>query len=309
MAKHSNPNCPQGVIVINKHEGVTSYRIVQIMRKMFDTSQVGHTGTLDPMATGVLPVLVGRAVKACDFVTAGEKGYEAVLRLGITTDTEDTTGEILTRSCSIPSENDVLNAVSEMQGDIMQIPPMYSAIKVDGKKLVDLARDGVSIDREPRPVTIKEIHAQKITDTDYKLSVICSKGTYIRTLCADIGAKLGCGGAMASLIRTKSGPFTIDKSYTLEDLENMTLEERYSLVMPTDTLFQDCPRLDVNDFYAKLIIGGTELYQEKTHTTFDLGKRIRIYHKNRFLALGEVSNFENGTAIKPIKLFELDFKI
>ena len=152
--KQESNDAVSGVIVINKHEGVTSYRIVQILRKLYSTRKVGHTGTLDPMATGVLPVLVGRAVKAADFIVAEDKEYIAEMTLGVTTDTEDITGEVLTESPDIPEEESVLEACKSFVGDILQIPPMYSAIKIDGQKLVDMAREGIVVERKPRPVSI-----------------------------------------------------------------------------------------------------------------------------------------------------------
>ena len=189
MKRRDKPDIVSGVIIIDKHEGVTSHRIVQILRKLYDTPRVGHTGTLDPLATGVLPVLVGRAVKASEFLLSNDKEYEAILQLGTTTDTQDITGEILSKTDKIPDESAVRSVISTFIGDIMQMPPMYSAIKVGGIKLVDAARQGEIIERESRPIHIDSIDAEKLTDKTYKLKVACSKGTYIRTLCADIGEK------------------------------------------------------------------------------------------------------------------------
>ncbi len=295
-----------GVIVIDKHAGVTSHRIVQILRKLYDTPRVGHTGTLDPLATGVLPVLVGRAVKASEFLLSSDKEYEAVLRLGVTTDTQDITGEVLSTSDIIPDEGAVQKAICAFLGDIQQVPPMYSAIKIGGRKLLDAARQGEIIDRESRPVHIDALTAEKINDREYKLLVRCSKGTYIRTLCADIGESLGCGAVMASLRRTRSGLFDLDQSHTIEELKNASIEERISMLHPCESLFADCPMVHVNDFEAKLIRGGTELYQRKLKTDIPLGTRVRLYQKNLFIALGEVREYgDKGTAIKPIRLFVL----
>ena len=305
MGRKNKPDTATGVIIINKHEGVTSHRIVQILRRMYDTSRVGHTGTLDPMATGVLPILIGRAVKASDFLVSEEKEYIATLKLGLTTDTLDTTGEVLTTSDNIPTEEAVREAAASFLGEIDQIPPMYSAIKIGGQKLVDLARQGETVERKPRRVEIKELEVDKLSDEEYKLRIVCSKGTYVRTLCADIGEKLGCGGAMSSLIRVRTGNFTLEGSYTIEDLEGMTFEERIALPIPTVRLFDDLRSVTVSDFYAKLIRGGTELYQKKLKTDFEIGERVKIMHGEDFLALGEVMEFEGGSAIKPIKLFSL----
>lgn len=305
MSRKDKTDIATGVIIINKHEGVTSHRIVQIMRKLFDTPRVGHTGTLDPLATGVLPILIGRAVKASDFLVSEDKEYIAEMTLGVRTDTDDITGEVLETTEDIPSENEVYKAIDSFIGNIEQIPPMYSAIKIGGRKLVDLAREGITVERKSRNVTINSIKAEKISEKIYKMTVSCSKGTYIRTLCHDIGEKLGCGAVMSALERTKSGNFSIDNSYKLEELENMTIEERAALVKPTEELFLQYPRIDVSDFYAKLIRGGTELYQKKLGTSIETGTLVRINHKGEFIALGRVDEFENGSAVRPIKLFVL----
>ncbi len=306
MKRRDKPDLSSGVIIIDKHEGVTSHRIVQILRKLYDTPRVGHTGTLDPLATGVLPVLIGRAVKASEFLLSNDKEYEAVLQLGITTDTQDITGEVLSESKNIPDENTVRAVISAFVGDSMQMPPMYSAIKVGGVKLVDAARQGETIERQSRPIHIEAIHVEKLSEKKYKLQVACSKGTYIRTLCADIGDKLGCGGVMAALRRTRSGLYDLTHAHTIEELESATIEERVSMVRPCETLFADCPAIYVNDFQAKLIRGGTELYQWKLKTDFPLGTHIRIYQNDTFFALGEVREYpEKGSAVKPIRLFVL----
>lgn len=305
MGRRGKPSAVTGVLVVNKHEGVTSHRIVQILRRMYDTAQVGHTGTLDPMATGVLPILLGRAVKASDYLVSEEKQYIATLRLGITTDTLDTTGEVLSSCDEIPDEAEVYKVCGEFIGDIEQIPPMYSAIKIDGQKLVDLARQGETVERKPRAVNIKELKVEKINDKEYKLDITCSKGTYIRTLCADIGERLGCGGAMSSLVRVRTGNFTLENSVTIDELEKLSYEERLTLPLPTVKLFDHLNTISVNDFYAKLIRGGTELYQKKLGTHFDDGELIRIMYNGEFLALGRVSEYEKGSAVKPEKLFIL----
>lgn len=305
MSRKNKPDTATGVLVINKHEGVTSHRIVQILRRLYDTPRVGHTGTLDPMATGVLPILLGRAVKASDYLVSEEKEYIATLRLGLTTDTLDTTGEVLSTCHSIPNEADVIEAAKSFVGEIEQIPPMYSAIKIDGQKLVDLARAGETVERKPRKVEIKELDIEKLSYNEYKLRIVCSKGTYVRTLCADIGEKLGCGGAMSSLVRVRTGNFRLENAITVEELENMTFEERVALTLPTVKLFEDLHSINVNDFYAKLIKGGTELYQRKLGTHFDEGELIRIMHNGEFLALGRVCEYEKGSAVKPEKLFIL----
>ncbi len=292
---------PFGVIVIDKHEGVTSYRIIQILRRVFNTKKVGHTGTLDPMATGVLPVLLGRAVKAADFLLSEDKGYIATLKLGVETDTEDTTGTVLHTWDNIPDEEQVYDAVMSFVGDYDQIPPMYSALKVDGRKMVDIAREGGVIERQPRRVVIRHIECERLERDLYRLQVECSKGTYIRTLCADIGRKLGCGGAMDSLRRTRAGAFDLSMAHTIEELDSMTEEEIYSLVLPADGLFPDFPAVNLGDFYSKLAHSGTEIYLKKIGMNLDAGTHVRLCHGGEFFAIGRVDEYDDGLAIRPIK--------
>ena len=298
---------PSGVLIINKQEGVTSHDIVNRIRRLYNTRRVGHTGTLDPMATGVLTVLVGRAAKAAEYLSADKKEYIATLRLGITTDTEDVTGNILTSSEALPTADQVFEAVKGFEGEIMQIPPMYSALKVDGQKLCDLARKGVSVERKPRPITVYSIECEPTDNpTDYILKVSCSAGTYIRTLCADIGAALGCGGAMATLCRSAAGDFNLDISHTIGELEELTLEEREKLLMPIESLFLDLPAITLPAFYERLSRSGCEIYQKKIHTSFEIGQRVRLYGENRqFYALGQVGEYKDGSAVKSIKMFDI----
>jgi tRNA pseudouridine55 synthase len=298
---------PSGVLIVNKSEGMTSHDVVNRIRRLYNTKRVGHTGTLDPMATGVLVVLVGRAAKAAEYLTADTKAYRATLRLGITTDTEDVTGKTLTECDTLPSRDEVDAALRSFVGDIMQTPPMYSALKVGGKKLYELAREGVEIEREARPITIHSLSSTPTErDSDYILEVSCSSGTYIRTLCADIGAKLGCGGAMATLCRTRAGDFEISNSHTLEELEAMSIDERLSLLMPTVSLFSALPEVRLPAFYEKLSRSGCEIYQNKIKASFPLSQRVRMCSADgSFYALGEVREYENGSAIKSIKLFDI----
>ena len=301
MAESNAEREPFGIIVIDKHEGVTSYRIIQILRRMFGTKKVGHTGTLDPMATGVLPVLLGRAVKAADFLLSEDKGYTAELKLGIETDTEDTTGKILREQHNIPDEAAVRTAVNSFLGEYDQIPPMYSAIKVGGRKLVDIAREGGEAERSARRVIIRSIGCERLSEDTYRLEVECSKGTYIRTLCADIGKKLGCGGAMAGLRRTRAGAFGLSCAHTIEELDSMSDEERRALVLPAETLFPDFPRVELGEFYSKLARSGTEIYLKKIRKSFPEGTYVRICRGSEFFAIGRVDNFPDGPAIKPVK--------
>ena len=298
---------PDGILLIDKPAGMTSHDVVWRVRKLLGTRKVGHTGTLDPMATGVLVVLVGRTAKASEYVSHDEKSYVATLRLGLTTDTEDSTGTVLTTSDKLPDAIAVANALDAFRGHIMQIPPMYSALKVNGQKLCDLARRGEVIEREARPVEIMALTAEPLTmPTDYTLSVTCSGGTYIRTLCADIGASLGCGAVMASLRRTAASGFPIDQCHTLDALEEMPPEERYQCLMPVEGLFLNMPTVILPDFYRTLCRNGCEIYQKKINTDHKIGARVRLCDtEGRFFALGEVREYENGTAIKGIKYFDV----
>lgn len=292
-----------GVLILNKPSGMTSHDVVNKIRRLYGTRAVGHTGTLDPMASGVLVLLIGSATKASEYAMRHDKKYRAGMLLGITTDTEDTSGKILTESDCIPGENDVISATAKFSGDIMQIPPMYSALKIGGKKLCDLARDGVTVEREARPIHIYSISAHREDDRNYILDVSCSKGTYIRTLCADIGSALGCGAVMSSLVRTDAGGFSLADAVTPEALEEMSVQERFSLLRPTETLFADLPKAVLPDFYAKLARNGAEIYLRKIKADFPPKSILRVYDKDGFFALGEVRIYDEGAAIKLIKRF------
>ncbi len=296
-----------GVILVNKHKGVTSHDIVFKIRRLFGTKKVGHTGTLDPLATGVLPVLVGRAAKAAEYLLSENKKYIAELKLGVTTDTEDITGTILSKTDTLPTKSEFFDACRQFIGEIQQVPPMYSALKVNGEKLVDLARRGIEIEREARKITVYSLEPEVINEAEglYRISVACSKGTYIRTLCKDIGERLGCGATMTELIRTESGTFNINDSYTIAELEEMDLEKRLSLLTPVESLFTEAPAVTLPDFYAKLCRSGCEIYQSKIKTNLALGTFVRICDKNGFFALGQVKDYEGGSAIKSLKLFVL----
>lgn len=294
-----------GILIIDKHAGVTSNDIVQKLRRLYGTRQIGHTGTLDPMATGVLPVLIGRAVKASDFITAEDKHYTAEMRLGIETDTEDITGTVLRRMDNIPCEADVLRVAASFTGEQQQTPPMYSALKMHGKKLVDLAREGITVERPARSIRIHSLHAERLDHDTYRLDVHCSKGTYIRTLCADIGRALGCGAVMSALRRTESGPFPLSQSVTIPALEAMTMEERLALLLPLETYFLDLPDVHLPTFYARLARNGCEIYQSKIHTALPDGALVRLYKEDVFFALGRVGDYPDGSAIRAVKIFVL----
>ena len=221
---------PCGLIPVFKPEGWTSFDVVAKLRGILHIRRLGHAGTLDPMATGVLPVFVGKATKACDILPDSDKAYEAGFRLGIVTDTQDITGKVLSESGTPAARGEVERALSAFRGEIMQIPPMYSAVKVGGKKLYELAREGREVEREPRKITVYEAELTEYDENsrEGKLLISCSKGTYIRTVIHDLGAALGCGGAMTSLCRVRAAGFELSDCFTLEELAEMPPEQAVS---------------------------------------------------------------------------------
>ncbi len=294
-----------GFIIINKPSGMSSQSVVNRVKRLLGRSKAGHTGTLDPLATGVLPVLLDRGVKASEYITAKDKHYGATLLLGAESDTEDISGTVIRECDKIPSEQEVMAAVAEMKGKSLQTPPMYSALKVGGRKLYELARAGETVEREARPIEIYEIRAERISEREYYLDVRCSKGTYIRTVCADIGRALGCGGLMKTLERIDAGGFTLKESVTLDELDAMSPEEREARVRPTEELFAENVKICLQDFFARLAKSGLEIYLSKIGVSLDVGTRVNLYDKSGFFALGEVREFDTGLAIKPIKQFEI----
>ena len=235
-----------GIVIIDKPAGWTSQDVTARLRRVFGTRRIGHGGTLDPMATGVLPVFVGRATRGVEFFEHAEKTYETELLLGVATDTEDTTGTVLTRREVSVTQEQLTEVLERFRGEIMQIPPMYSALKVNGQKLCDLARKGRQVERQPRPVTIHELTLLSREGDTLHLRVRCSKGTYIRTLCADIGEALGCGGCMQALRRTQAGEYTIAEAVPLQQLLEAAEPETY--LRDVDTMFRGYPgvKLTVN---------------------------------------------------------------
>lgn len=233
-----------GIVIVDKPRDWTSQDVTARLRRVFQTRRIGHGGTLDPMATGVLPVFVGRATRGVEFFEHAEKVYETVLRLGLTTDTEDVTGTVLTRSDVTCTPEQAEAVLAQFRGEIMQVPPMYSALKINGQKLCDLARKGKEVERHPRPITIHELTFLGMEGTDVRLRVRCSKGTYIRTLCKDIGEALGCGGCMAELRRTAAGSYTAAQAVPLEALLSCENPEVY--LRPVDSMFGNYPAVKLS---------------------------------------------------------------
>jgi tRNA pseudouridine55 synthase len=231
----------KGILVVNKPQGFTSHDVIGKLRGILKERRMGHSGTLDPMATGVLPVFIGRATRAVEFCASDEKEYVAGLRLGVVTDTQDITGRIVSFSDGpLPGRKEVEEALRAFLGEIEQLPPMYSAVKVNGRKLCDIARKGETAERRARKVLIKEIELIKGQGRDYTFRIVCSKGTYVRTLCDDLGRALGCGGAMSSLVRTRAGRFLIDGAFTLDAVADAAEQGKAeSLLLPIESVFSE----------------------------------------------------------------------
>ena len=272
-----------GIVIIDKPEGWTSQDVTARLRRVYQTRRIGHGGTLDPMATGVLPVFVDRGTRAVEFFEHAEKTYETVLRLGITTDTEDITGTVLTQQPAAVTRQQVEQALEGFRGPILQVPPMYSALKVNGQKLYDLARKGREVERQPRPVTIHQLQLLDMAGSDVRLRVRCSKGTYIRTLCKDIGGALGCGGCMAQLRRVQAGAYTIDEAVPLQQLLESDSPEKW--LRPVDTLFADYPSVTLTANQEKRCRNGNSFSLHLPDGTY------RAYSQNReFLMLAKVES-------------------
>ena len=272
-----------GIVIVDKPQGWTSQDVTARLRRVFNTRRIGHGGTLDPMATGVLPVFVDRATRGVEFFEHAEKTYEAVLQLGLTTDTEDTSGTILTQQEVHISEGEFLDILPQFRGEILQIPPMYSALKINGQKLVDLARKGKTVERQPRPITIHELELLEFGGDTARLRVRCSKGTYIRTLCKDIGEALGCGGCMAALRRVTAGEYTIEEAVPLQTL--LDSEDPGQYLRPVDTMFRNHPAVTLTAKQEKRCRNGN---------SFTLGipdGTYRAYGEDgTFLMLAKVEN-------------------
>lgn len=286
-----------GIIVIDKPQGWTSMDVCAKLRGMYREKRIGHAGTLDPMATGVLPVFIGRATRAVEFASEGEKEYVAGLRLGLITNTQDTSGEVLeTHPVSVTPEQ-LETVLDRFRGNIEQIPPMYSAIKINGKKLYELARKGKEVERKPRSVTIHSLTIEGQTAADeYIIRVRCSKGTYVRTLCHDVGQVLGCGGAMSSLRRTMAAGFTLDQAVSLDDVQNR--EDRESMLLSVDAYFSTYPALTVDAGAEKKIRNGMTVVMPNLAPG-----QYRVYGGNEsFLALCKA---EHGKLLTVKSFFEV----
>ncbi len=293
-----------GIINVYKEKGFTSHDVVAKMRGILKQKKIGHTGTLDPDAEGVLPVCLGKATKLCDMLTDKTKTYEAVLLLGTETDTQDTSGTVLNSFPVEAGEEEVKAAVMSFLGHYDQVPPMYSALKVDGKKLYELARAGKEVERKARPVEIYEICIEKIKLPRVTITVSCSKGTYIRTLCYDIGRKLGCGGCMESLLRTRVSDFYLKDSLTLSRIEELrddgTLGEH---ILPVDKVFSSCPQLVMKEEFDKLVHNGNPFQRNQAVGEYDMSDGpVRVYDSTmEFIGIYEPGG--DRSLLKPQKVF------
>ena len=272
-----------GIVIVDKPQDWTSQDVTARLRRVFNTRRIGHGGTLDPMATGVLPVFVGRATRGVEFFEHAEKTYEATLRLGLSTDTEDITGTVLQEKQVAISETEFLTVLDQFRGEILQVPPMYSALKVNGQKLCDLARRGKEVERKPRPITIFELECLEFAGDTAKLRVRCSKGTYIRTLCKDIGEALGCGGCMAALRRVSAGEYGIGNAVPLQELLETDQPEKY--LRGVDTMFTQHPAITLTEKQEQRCRNGGSF------TLKIASGRYRVYSQSgEFLALSQVED-------------------
>jgi len=285
-----------GIIIIDKPAGWTSHDVVAKLRGILKVKRIGHGGTLDPMATGVLPVFIGRATRAAEFCENSEKEYIAGLRLGITTDTQDITGNVLDVCEVSVCPGDLIAVVQSFLGAQKQTPPMYSAIKINGKKLYELARQGLDVPRQARDIVISDIELMDCLNGNHTLRIVCSKGTYIRTLCHDIGTALGCGGTMSSLRRTRAGVFTIDMSYQLDEIPDMVRNGSFeSILMPVDSMFSAYPAVTLSGDDTRRCKNGAPCSSAAL-----MDGTYRFYSpEGEFLMLGEAGSGE----IKTIKSF------
>lgn len=293
-----------GIINVYKEKGFTSFDVVAKLRGILRTKKIGHTGTLDPDAEGVLPVCIGRATKVCDILTDKDKVYEAVMLLGVETDTQDTSGEILKELPVEVSEDAVREAILSFVGEYAQVPPMYSALKVNGKKLYELAREGKTVERKARNVQIFSIDILEMDLPRVRMSVHCSKGTYIRTLCHDIGGMLGCGGCMEKLLRTKVGVFELADTLKLSEIDQLAkeglVEEK---IISVDELFDDYVKVWMKKEFDVVVHNGNRIQKRMFEQKLDSNaERLRVYDsENTFIGIFEYSKERND--YKPVKMF------
>lgn len=286
-----------GVLNINKPLGITSFDVVRQIKRISKEKKVGHGGTLDPEASGVLPVCLGRATKAIDFIMEDTKDYIAGIKLGVVTDTYDREGKILRESDITSTDKEIIATIEKFVGNIQQVPPMYSALKQNGKKLYELAREGIEVYREPRNITIHSIDILSLESPMISIRVRCSKGTYIRSLCYDIGEELGCGAMMWSLERAGTGPFTVENSVKLEELNEDNIRD---YIIPLEKVFENFPKLVVNEKFEKLISNGVAIKDRALLNQIKNNCNYAVYNgKDTLIGVG----LDTGAGFKLIKMF------
>ncbi len=295
---------PNGIIIINKPKGITSHNCISKLRYLLKQRKIGHCGTLDPMASGVLPIMIGSAVKASEFLMDHDKRYYAGIKVGVTTDTQDVTGNILTEhKGALPSFEEFCEATKEFVGEILQTPPMYSALKVGGVKLLDYAREGVTVERQARKVSIYSCQPETV-DGEFFLDVKCSRGTYIRTLCADIGEKLGCGACMNSLVRTEVDVFKLEDAIVFDNLNDMSQEEILSHLIPTERMFMHFPVARMDEFFNRLYHNGESIRLGKLRgINGEVGDMFRVYDNEGFYSIGEIIEKDEKKFFRQKRLF------
>ncbi|MBO7396310.1 MAG: tRNA pseudouridine(55) synthase TruB [Ruminococcus sp.] len=286
-----------GILCVNKPQDFTSFDVVAKLRGILRERRLGHGGTLDPMATGVLPVFVGTATKACDIMPDNTKSYRAGFRLGESTTTQDVTGEVLTRSDMAVGGEALRAVIPDFIGDIMQLPPMYSAVQVNGQRLYDLARKGVEVEREPRPITVYGIDLVSYDEgaREGVLDISCGKGTYIRTIINDIGERLGCGGVMTSLVRTSSGGFTLADCFTFEQIQQARDEDRLEeLILPIERVFTKLPKLRLGEAQTRMYRNGVKLDLARIRDIKAGVTEYAVYGSDGAFIGTALADFENG---------------
>lgn len=298
-----------GIIVVDKPQGITSHNVVSRLRGILSERRIGHGGTLDPLATGVLPIFVGRATRASSYLLNSDKSYTASFKLGISTDTQDITGIIQSKSDKLPSEGELTDVLGKFIGKLQQTPPMYSAIKVGGKKLYELARSGIEVEREARDIEIYSIKVLeegcKPSEGVYTILVSCSKGTYIRTLVHDIGQLLGCGAVLTALRRTSTGPFDLNMARTLEEIEQARSAGTVdSIIVPVDTLFSEYPQFQLDESGERLCRNGAKIPLPSSGTHFQVNDLYRVYGpEGNFLMIGKIVHHNGREFLKTVKSF------
>ena len=294
-----------GILNVLKPPGMTSFDVVSYLRRILKTKKIGHAGTLDPGAAGVLPVCIGRATKSIEYMMEKDKSYRVELTLGVSTDTQDAEGQVVERHQVHLTEQQIVECINHFIGKIEQIPPMYSAVKVEGKRLYELARTGVTIEREAREVEIYSINILEIFENNTKVlfDVTCSKGTYIRTLCADIGEKLGCGGHMSFLIRTRAGIFDICHALTLEDIAELAIEGKMNdILVKVEEIFKNLQKVELDEFSTKKFLNG--VFVKLDYLDVKPGETLAVFNNsNVFFALGEVFLKQGKPMMKLKKVF------